>query len=241
MDAQTVVAVSGDLDNEIITTSDLVRELTESGAVREVAEKHGVDFRFAGRDEERRKSFADLQYGAIVAMGIIYLVLAWVFASYSVPFAVMLVIPFGFVGAMLGHFLMGFPITILSLMGLLGLSGILVNDSIILVARARERHDDGETMEDASVNASCDRLRAVLLTSLTTIGGLAPLLAEKELAGAVPAAHGDYAGFRAWRGDGFRPVPRAGLSGHRARYIRRVVRWFYMDFLLARDRPAPAE
>ncbi len=180
-DGQTVASVSGDLDNEIISTPDLVRALDEAGAVSAIAERHGVVYRYTGRDEERRKSFADLRTGAFIALGLIYLILAWVFASYSVPLAVMLVIPFGFVGAMLGHYLMGFPLTILSLMGLLGLSGILVNDSIILVSRARERHDHGESVEDAAVNASCDRLRAVLLTSLTTIGGLAPLLTETSL------------------------------------------------------------
>lgn len=179
LDGKTVVSVSADLDASVLTMTELIAALDASGAVREIAERYGVEFGYAGREEERRNSFADLRMGAAIAMGIIYLVLAWVFASYFTPLAVMLIIPFGFVGAVLGHYLMGFSLTILSLMGLLGLSGILVNDSIILVSRAQERRGEGEHFVDAAINASCDRLRAVLLTSLTTIGGLAPLLAKR--------------------------------------------------------------
>ena len=90
----------------------------------------------------------------------------------------MMIIPFGLVGAVLGHYLLGFQLTILSLIGLLGLAGILVNDSIILVSRLDERIAHGQSMRDAAIGASCDRLRAVLLTSLTTVGGLAPMLFE---------------------------------------------------------------
>jgi multidrug efflux pump subunit AcrB len=81
----------------------------------------------------------------------------------------------------LGHWLLGFDLTILSMIGLLGLAGILVNDSIILVARNDERLAQGDTPREAAIGASRDRLRAVLLTSLTTIGGLAPLLFETSL------------------------------------------------------------
>ena len=238
-DGKTVVAVSGDLDTDVVTTTDLVGSLQDSGAVTAIAERHGVSYRFTGRDEERRKSFADLRIGAGIALGLIYLILAWVFASYSVPLAVMLVIPFGFVGAMLGHYLMGFPLTILSLMGLLGLSGILVNDSIILVSRARERHDHGETVEDAAVNASCDRLRAVLLTSLTTIGGLAPLLTEKSLQAQflLPMAVTLVFGLGLATFFVLFLVPAYLGVGHD---IRNALRAF-TDFLLGRTRAQPAE
>jgi len=90
----------------------------------------------------------------------------------------MAIIPFGIVGAILGHMVMGFNLTIISMIGLLGLSGILVNDSIILVSQVGERLKRGNTLAEAAVGASEDRFRAVLLTSLTTIGGLLPLLFE---------------------------------------------------------------
>jgi multidrug efflux pump subunit AcrB len=85
------------------------------------------------------------------------------------------------VGVVLGHLIMGLDLTMLSLVGLLGLSGIIVNDSIILVVRADERLAAGETVQEASSGAACDRLRAVLLTSLTTVGGLTPLMFEKSI------------------------------------------------------------
>ncbi len=180
IDGKTTVSVTADVDPDVITPVELTEAL-QGGALAEVLRPYGVDFAFSGRDEERRESFADLRSGGLIALVAIYLILAWVFASYSLPFAVMCIIPFGFVGAVLGHWLMGFPLTVLSLMGLLGLSGILVNDSIILVKRMRDRMDEGEEVHAAAANASCDRLRAVLLTSLTTVGGLGPLLFEKSL------------------------------------------------------------
>jgi multidrug efflux pump subunit AcrB len=90
----------------------------------------------------------------------------------------MLIMPFGVVGAILGHMVMGYALTIISLIGLLGLSGILVNDSIILVTQVDRRLKDGDSLRTAAIGASQDRFRAVLLTSLTTIGGLTPLLFE---------------------------------------------------------------
>lgn len=174
------VAVTGDVDANVTTSQDIVAAL-DAGPLPELARKYSLDYRFAGREEERANSFADLQLGTLVALGLIYLILAWVFASYTRPFAVMVIVPFGVVGAIVGHWLMGFALSVMSFMALLGLAGILVNDSIILVSRLDERLAGGETLEEAAVGAAQDRLRAVLLTSLTTIGGLLPLMFEKSL------------------------------------------------------------
>jgi multidrug efflux pump subunit AcrB len=93
----------------------------------------------------------------------------------------MSIIPFGLVGALLGHLLMGLDVTILSLFGVFGLSGIVVNDSIILVSFFKRLCDEGMGVQEALIEASCQRLRAVLLTSLTTIAGLTPLLFETSM------------------------------------------------------------
>jgi multidrug efflux pump subunit AcrB len=93
----------------------------------------------------------------------------------------MLAIPFGLIGAILGHYLMGINLTILSMFGIFGLSGIVVNDSIILVTFYRNLREKGMAISEALVEAACQRLRAVLLTSLTTIAGLTPLLFETSL------------------------------------------------------------
>ena len=119
--------------------------------------------------------------GALVALILIYLVLAWVFGSYGWPLLVMVVIPFGLIGAIWGHVLMGIDLTILSMFGFFGLAGIVINDSIILVTFYKELRQQGMAVEKAVIEAACQRLRAVLLTSLTTIAGLTPLLFETSL------------------------------------------------------------
>ncbi|MEM8837937.1 MAG: efflux RND transporter permease subunit [Pseudomonadota bacterium] len=179
-DGKLTVSVQADIDGSVTTTQDVIDELEETGAIRDIASKYGATYRYDGKDKERADAFADLQTGIIVALMVMYIILAWIFGSYTTPFAVMLIIPFGVVGAVVGHYLLGFKLTILSLVGMLGLSGILVNDSIILVSRFQERLREGESFTDAAIGASRDRLRAVLLTSLSTIGGLTPLMFEES-------------------------------------------------------------
>lgn len=179
-DGKTIVSVTADLNTDVVTTDKAI-EILQAGELPGLMNAMGVEYRFGGKDEERKKAFKDLTTGIYVALAVIYIVLAWVFGSYFRPIAIMLIIPFGVVGAVIGHWLMGFKLTILSFIGLLGLAGILVNDSIILVSRLDERLDEGEPIHEAAVGASRDRLRAVLLTSLTTIGGLVPLMFEKSL------------------------------------------------------------
>ena len=113
-----------------------------------------------------------------MALFVIYALLAIPLRSYLQPLLIMSVIPFGVIGALLGHWLMGMDLTVLSLFGLFGLSGIVVNDSIILVMFYKHQREVGTPWRQAIVDATCQRLRAVLLTSLTTIAGLTPLMFE---------------------------------------------------------------
>ena len=174
------VAITAEVEEVIINPTELVSELT-SGGLRDIAERYGIDFRFAGKAEEQGETLSDMGIGAVVGLVSIYIVLAWVFASYFRPLVVMSIIPFAVVGAVFGHWLLGYDLTILSLVGLLGLSGIVVNGSIILVASINDRVKRGETLNSAIVGGASDRLRPVVLTSLTTIGGLVPLLSETSL------------------------------------------------------------
>lgn len=176
-DGVRTVGVTADVDSEVTKSQDVLDRLA-SEVLPPILEKYGLSYTFKGRAEETQKSFKDLKLGAMLALSLIYIILAWVFASYWKPLAVMAIIPFGLAGAIFGHYVMGYNLTIISLIGLLGLSGILVNDSIVLVSRIRERVAQGDNLEDAATGASRDRLRAVLLTSLTTIGGLLPLMFE---------------------------------------------------------------
>ena len=174
------VAVTADLNTRVMTTQQAVAEMKKSG-LDDIARKYGVEYRCEGRDKEQRRTFKDMQIGAGIGLTLIFIILAWVFAGYLRPLVVMSVIPMGFIGAVLGHYLMGFDLSILSLIALIGLSGIVVNNSIILVSVVKERIDSGEPVYDAIANGARDRLRAIILTSATTIGGLTPLLFETDL------------------------------------------------------------
>ena len=173
------VAVAGEVD-ENVTKSQEVLDQAEP-AIRDIAERYDLQYRFAGKAEEQAQTFGDMGIGAITGLALIYIILAWVFGSYWLPLAVMAIIPFGMIGVSFGHFLMNYDLTFLSMIGILGLSGILVNDSIVLISTINRRLADGMPLYDAIVEGTCLRLRAVLLTSLTTIGGLTPLMFETSL------------------------------------------------------------
>ena len=177
------VAIQGELDDDVINTSQAVEALT-SGAFGEYVRDNNLRYRFDGRDQEQGEAFADMATGGMLALVSIYVILAWVFASWARPFAVMIMIPFGLIGAVVGHYVMGLNLNILSMFALVALSGIVVNNSIILVAtieRRRAELEENETEEDAVVQGTIDRLRPVLLTSMTTIGGLSTLMFETSL------------------------------------------------------------
>ncbi|MEC7537589.1 MAG: efflux RND transporter permease subunit, partial [Pseudomonadota bacterium] len=174
------VAVTAEIDKEVTTTGTILEALAADG-IHEIAAKYDLRLTFAGKAEEQQTTLADMKLGAMIGLSGIYIILAWVFASYVRPFVVMSIIPLGFVGAAVGHYLLGYDITILSLIALIGLSGIVVNDSIILVSTIDERLAGGEERRTAIINGACDRLRAVILTSATTIGGLLPLMFERSL------------------------------------------------------------
>jgi multidrug efflux pump subunit AcrB len=171
------VGITAELDEAVIRQEQVIEALTGGGRP-EIAGAYGLTWRFAGKAEEQEQTLADIRLGAVLGLILIYIVLAWVFASFTRPLAVMLVIPFGLIGAVLGHILMGYDLSILSLITLLGLSGILVNDSIILVTAIDARRAQGIPLGQAIVDGTCSRFRAVLLTSGTTIGGLTPLMFE---------------------------------------------------------------
>ena len=179
-DGRREAAVTADVDEAAANPAELVAALAAND-LPAIAAAHGVSYRFAGKAEEQGETLADMRLGALVGFCAIYVILAWVFASYARPFVVMAIVPFGLVGAVAGHLLLGFDLTILSLIGLLGLSGIAINDSIILVSATDERLARGEPPGEAIVQGACDRLRAVIVTSLTTMGGLSPLLFETSL------------------------------------------------------------
>jgi multidrug efflux pump subunit AcrB len=179
-EGQLAVTVFADV-NRKIANANAIRAQLRSELLPAMAAEYGLNWEFTGRAEDQRETVDDMRRGALFALAMIYIVLAWVFGSYAWPLVVMAIIPFGIVGALYGHFFMGITPTILSMFGLFALSGIVVNDSIILVVFFKHLREKGMAVKDAIVEAACQRLRAVLLTSLTTIAGLLPLLFETSL------------------------------------------------------------
>jgi len=171
------VDVTADVDPATNNTTDIVSDLRAS-TLPLLSSRYGINYSLEGRSASQRETFEDMKIGAMIALLLMYLVLAWVFSSYGWPLLVMLTIPLGLTGAVLGHWIMDMNMTILSMFGFFGLSGIVVNDSIILVIFYQQIRDKGIPVYKALEEAACQRLRAVLLTSLTTIAGLTPLLFE---------------------------------------------------------------
>ena len=185
------VTISGDLFPALMNTSQARQFLLNNG-LPEIAKKYNLNYRFDGRDLEQKETFADMKIGSIIGLLLIYFILAWVFKSWTRPFSIMIMIPFAFIGAVLGHYLLGLTMSILSMFALLALAGIVVNNSIILVSTIERRFDDlrdqndkdyknNKLIDEAIIAGVVDRFRPVLLTSLTTIGGLSALLFEKSL------------------------------------------------------------
>jgi len=170
-------SVTGNVDAVIANTQEIIDGLKVS-TLPELASRYGIHYSFEGSAASQRDTLSDMLIGVGAALILIYLVLAWVFASYGWPLIVMTAIPLGMTGAILSHWIMGMNMTLLSLFGFFGLSGIVVNDSIILVTFYKHLRAEGLSVRKALVEAACQRLRAVLLTSLTTIAGLMPLLFE---------------------------------------------------------------
>ena len=183
-DGQRTLSVRGDVDFDVIASGEVIEYFNEHIRDR-VMQKYDVT---TGLDElslAEDEAADDFLIQFCVALALIYIVLAWVFASWSWPLAVMAAIPLGLTGALLGHILLGLYINPMSVLGLLALTGIIVNDSIILVSTYKRLVAEGVAPEQAIEDAVCLRLRAVVLTSVTTMAGLFPLMLEQAPIGAM--------------------------------------------------------
>lgn len=180
IDGRLSINVSADLDESVANANEIIADL-RAEVMPSLLGQYGIEASFEGKSRDQRETLADMGTGLVIALVLIYVILAWVFASYSWPITVMLAIPLGLTGAVLGHYVTGLDLTILSLFGFFGLSGIVINDSIVLVTFYKKLREQGMGIHEAVVEAACQRLRAVLLTSLTTIGGLTPILFETSL------------------------------------------------------------
>lgn len=179
-DQQRAVTILANVDEERANVSEIIADLRES-FLPDLQSRHpGVQVRWEGRQQETRESIGSLAIGFAIAIFGMFGLLTLEFRSYLQPLLILAVIPFGFTGAVWAHCLMGEPITLFSLLGMVTLSGILANDSIVLIDFINRRCESGATVDEAILESGRDRFRPVLLTSMTTIAALLPLLLERN-------------------------------------------------------------
>ena len=181
VDRRRVLAVTADVDATEANANEILADLQAGPLPRLLADYPGLRYSLEGEQQEQRDTVQGLLRGFVFALLAIYVLLAIPFRSYAQPLIVMSAIPFGLIGAVGGHVLMGLDLTILSMFGIVALTGVVVNDSLVMVDFINQRYREGVPLRTAIRGSGVARFRAIVLTSLTTFAGLAPLLTERSL------------------------------------------------------------
>jgi len=184
------VAVSADVDSKKANANEILAEL--AGSYFPVL-KHsypGLMVAVQGEQKKMRESFETLKVGFPLAIIGIFIIIATMFRSYAQPFVIMFTVPFGIIGAILGHLVMGFNLSMLSIFGMVALTGVVVNDAIILIERINANLAEGMPFFEAIIQGGARRFRAIILTTVSTVGGLVPMIMETDLQarGLIPMA-----------------------------------------------------
>jgi len=180
-DRKRVINVTASVDSGVANAVDILEKLKKTVLVKLVADYPGLTYNLEGEERERSESIDSMSRGFLLALFGIYALLAIPFRSYSQPLLIMAAIPFGMAGAVLGHLIMGYDLSILSVFGIVALSGVVVNDSLLLIDYINECRKDGMPLFQA-ITAGCKRrFRPILLTSLTTFFGLIPIILETSV------------------------------------------------------------
>ena len=180
IDRRRVLNITADVDPALVNANEVVADLEANALPGILARYPGIDSSFAGEQEEQRQMFQGLARALGLALIVIYALLAIPFRSYLQPTIVMSAIPFGLIGAVIGHWIVGLDLTMLSLLGLIALTGVVVNDSLVMVDFINRRVAGGLAVHEAIRDAGAARFRPIVLTSLTTFVGLLPLLLERS-------------------------------------------------------------
>ena len=176
-EGRRVVNVTADVNPPSHTGQ--ISDALKSSILPELRKRHaGLQYSFEGSRRDITESMRDLKNGFLMAMVVIYGVLAVAFRSYVQPMIIMVCIPFGIIGAVIGHLIMGYSLSLVSMMGMVALSGVVVNDSLVLINFANREHKAGKSATEAILSAGVRRFRPIILTTLTTFGGLAPMIFE---------------------------------------------------------------
>jgi multidrug efflux pump subunit AcrB len=180
-DGQRVIEVTSDVDESVGNSAQISAELF-SAVLPELQQRFpGLTYFRAGEQEAQAESIDALTKGLTIALLAMFGMMAIAFKSYIQPIVVLAAVPFGFIGALIGHAVMGYEISMISLLGMVALTGVVINDSLVLISAINDRVRDGLPVMQSVIEGTCRRVRAVLLTSLTTFFGLAPIIFEQSL------------------------------------------------------------
>ncbi|KIC11879.1 acriflavine resistance protein B [Leisingera sp. ANG-M1] len=174
-----VISVTGDISEDDPARAEAVMQALQEEILPKIASERQVEWRLSGLAEQEQTFLQEAGTGLILCLTGIYLVLSWIFASWTRPLVVMAIIPFGLVGTIWGHYMWEVPLSMFTVVGLLGMTGIIINDSIVLVTTIDQYAED-RGLIPSIIDAAADRLRPVMLTTMTTVLGLAPLLFERS-------------------------------------------------------------
>lgn len=180
-DGRRIIRVTADVDEQITNPAQVNTTLQSGPLDALVADFPGLSYGFGGQQQDFSETFATLKVGFPIAMFVVFALLAIPLRSYSHGLVIMAAIPLGFIGAVVGHLMLGYDLSIISIMGLVALAGIAVNDSLVLVVSINELRAEGLTAQEAVVQATMRRFRPILLTSVTTFFGLAPMIFETSV------------------------------------------------------------
>lgn len=179
IDRHRAVSIQADVDRALGNPDKLAAEIKPI-IIERLASMHGVDLIERGRQKDFQDSMSSLPIGMLVASGLIYVILAWLFGSFTQPLIVMTAIPFALIGMIWGHLILGYSLTFLSMIGFVALAGIVVNDSLIFMEFFNARRREGLSVFEAGYLTGQARFRAIMLTTITTVLGLLPMMLEQS-------------------------------------------------------------
>lgn len=180
LNRERTVTVSSDLDPDRVEPQQIIRTMTEEYIPELLARYPGVNYGLEGSSQDQVEFMAKIMMASIVALFLIYALIAIPLRSYAQPLIIMAVIPFGAIGAVIGHIIMGRAISMFSMFGLIALAGVVVNDSLIMVDFINKARAKGAAIRDAVIESGTARFRAIILTSFTTAAGLLPIIFESS-------------------------------------------------------------
>ncbi|MBW2642995.1 MAG: efflux RND transporter permease subunit [Deltaproteobacteria bacterium] len=180
-DGMRRVAVSAGVDTNKANANEIFAELSSNFFPQLKRRYPELHVALQGEQKKMRESFDSLFVGYPLAILGIFIIIATMFRSYAQPFIIIFTVPFGIIGAVMGHLLLGYDLSIMSIFGMVALTGVVVNDAIVLIERVNENIAEGMPFFEAILSGGARRFRAIILTSLSTVGGLAPLIMETDL------------------------------------------------------------